>query len=174
MAVGRSAATKIDWSKIGSQLGLRGQTAAALSNFKKRNDDARRKLNMLNNTPQSVDFQHYRNTLGNTAVVDEIEQHFKSFKPATYDVNRQLKAIDAFEAQAVKSAEETKGKVDGELKDLERTLKNIESARPFDELTVDEVAAAQPDIDKRTEQLVSNHKWAVPGYKERFGDLSVL
>ena len=68
--------------------------------------------------------------------MDEIEQHFKSFKPATYDVNRQLKAIDAFEAQAVKSAEETKGKVDGELKDLERTLKNIESARPFDELTV--------------------------------------
>lgn len=91
---------------------------------------------MLNNTPQVVDFQHYRNTLGNTAVVDEIEQHFKSFKPATYDVNRQLKAIDAFEAQAVKSAEETKGKVDGELKDLERTLKNIESARPFEDLTV--------------------------------------
>ena len=69
-------------------------------------------------------------------MVDEIEQHFKSFKPATYDVNRQLKAIDAFEAQAVKSAEETKGKVDEEMKDLERTLTNIESARPFEELTV--------------------------------------
>ena len=91
---------------------------------------------MLNNTPQTVDFRHYRNTLGNTAVVDEIEQHFKQFKPATYDVNRQLKAIEAFEAQAVKSAEETKGRVDEELKDLERTLTNIESARPFEDLTV--------------------------------------
>lgn len=29
----------------------------------------------------------------------------------------------------------------------------------------DEVAAAQPDIDKRTEQLVSKGRWAVPGYK---------
>ena len=47
-----------------------------------------------------------------------------------------MKAIEAFEAQAVKSAEETKGKVDLELKDLEKTLKNIEEARPFDELTV--------------------------------------
>lgn len=36
----------------------------------------------------------------------------------------------------MKSAEETKGKVDLELKDLEKTLKNIEEARPFDELTV--------------------------------------
>lgn len=51
-------------------------------------------------------------------------------------MQRQIKAIEAFEAQAVKSAEETKGKVDAELKDLEATLKNIESARPFEDLTV--------------------------------------
>ena len=68
--------------------------------------------------------------------MDEIEQHFKQFKPATYDVSRQLKAIDAFEAQAVKSAEETKGRVDSELKELEKTLTNIETARPFEDLTV--------------------------------------
>ena len=72
----------------------------------------------------------------NQAVVDEIEKHFNSFKPATYDVGRQIKAIEAFEAQALKNAEETKGRVDLELKDLEKTLKNIEEARPFDELTV--------------------------------------
>ncbi len=59
----------------------------------------------------------------------------------------------------------------------------------------DEVAAARPDIDERTTQLVSKGRWAVPGYKvrqittdsllaieknvlihmqEKFGDLSVL
>lgn len=60
----------------------------------------------------------------------------KAFKPATYDVDRQIKAIEAFEAQAVKSAEETKKKVDGELRALETTLKDIETARPFEDLTV--------------------------------------
>jgi len=163
--------------------------------------------------PQTVDFQHFRNTLKNTTVIDEIEQHFKQFKPATYDVNRQLKAIEAFEAQAVKSAEETKGRVDAELRDLDKTLENIETARPFEDLTVvcagvfrlgctmhrrwltipqDEVAAARPDIDERTTQLVSKGRWGVPGYKvsllwhmlcyfnvliitkEKFGDLSLL
>lgn len=37
----------------------------------------------------------------------------------------------------------------------------------------DEVAAAQPDIDKRTEQLVSKGRWAVPGYKVRLERTSI-
>jgi replicative DNA helicase len=121
---------------VTSSLGLRGQTATSLQAFKKRNDDARRKVQVLSEQPQTVNFDHYRSILKNQAIVDEIEGYVKNFKPATYDVSRQLKAIDAFEAQAVKSAEETKGKVESELRNLEKTLENIETARPFDELTV--------------------------------------
>lgn len=36
----------------------------------------------------------------------------------------------------MQNAQMTKGKVDAELKDLEKTLKNIEEARPFEDLTV--------------------------------------
>lgn len=132
----RSAALKIDWAKVTSALGLRGQTAASLQAFKKRNDDARRKVQQLSEQPQTVDFDYYRRTLKNQAIVDEIENYFKNFKPATYDLSRQLKAIDAFEAQAIKSAEETKGRVEAELANLRKTLENIETARPFEDLTV--------------------------------------
>ncbi|KAJ5109948.1 ATP synthase subunit d [Penicillium argentinense] len=170
----RSAALKIDWAKVSTSLGLRGQTAASLQSFKKRNDDARRKVQVLSEQPQSVDFAHYRKVLKNQAIVDEIENHFKNFKPASYDVNRQLKAIDAFEAQAVQNAEQTKGKIDSELVNLQKTLENIETARPFEDLTVDEVASAQPEIDEKTASLVSKGKWMPPGYKERFGDLSAV
>ncbi|KAF7113975.1 hypothetical protein CNMCM5793_006158 [Aspergillus hiratsukae] len=170
----RSAALKIDWVKVTSSLGLRGQTAASLQAFKKRNDDARRKVQVLSEQPQTVNFDHYRSILKNQAIVDEIEGYFKNYKPATYDVGRQLKAIDAFEAQAVQSAEETKGKVESEIRNLEKTLENIETARPFDELTVDEVAAAQPEIDEKTAALVSRGRWMPAGYKERFGDLSAV
>ncbi|KAL2069164.1 hypothetical protein VTL71DRAFT_15502 [Oculimacula yallundae] len=174
MAAGRSAALKLDWAKVTQSLGLRGQTAASLQAFKKRNEDARRRVQILSEQPSKVDFAHYKSVLKNQAVIEEIEKHFSTFKPATYDVGRQIKAIEAFEAQAVKNAEETKGRVDLELKDLEATLKNIETARPFEDLTVDEVAAARPDIDEKTNQLVSKGRWGVPGYKEKFGDLSVL
>ena len=90
----------------------------------------------MSETPQTIDFEHYRKVLKNQTVIDEIEQHFKAFKPATYDVTRQLKAIEAFEAQAVKGAEDTKGKVEIELMNLDKTLHNIETARPFEDLTV--------------------------------------
>lgn len=119
-----------------NSLGLRGQTVSSLQAFKKRNEDARRKVQQLSEQPTAVDFAAYRSTLKNTAVIDEIEKRFKAFKPASYDVSRQLKAIDAFEVEAVKNAEATKQAVDLELKDLAATLKNIESARPFEDLTV--------------------------------------
>ncbi len=93
-------------------------------------------MQVLSEQPQEIDFARYRSQLKNQSVVDEIEDHFKRFKPVTYDVGRQIKAIEAFEAQAVRNAEETKGKVDMELRDLEKTLKNIEEARPFEDLTV--------------------------------------
>lgn len=121
---------------MGTKLGLKGSTAQALQAFKKRNDDARRRVQLLSAQPQTVDFSHYRSILKNQAVVDDIEKQVSGFQVKKYDVGRQINAIEAFEAQAVKSAEETKGKVDAELQDLEKTLKNIETARPFEDLTV--------------------------------------
>lgn len=90
----------------------------------------------MSELPQSVDFSHYRKSLKNQDIVADLEKQVNSFSVKKIDVSRQLKAIDAFEQQAVKSAEQTKGKVDAELKDLEKTLQNIESASPFEDLTV--------------------------------------
>ncbi|KOS20863.1 ATP synthase subunit d [Escovopsis weberi] len=170
----RSAALKLDWVKVTQSLGLRGQTVASLQAFKKRNEDARRKVQQLGEQATTVDFAHYRGLLKNQAIVDEIEKRFKAFKPTTYDVSRQLKAIDAFEVEAVKNAEETKEAVDLELKDLAATLQNIEQARPFEDLTVDDVAAAEESIDRKTSELVEKGRWMVPGYKEKFGDLAMV
>ncbi|KAI5287950.1 ATP synthase d subunit, partial [Ascosphaera aggregata] len=170
----RSAATKIDWAKVSSSLSLRGQTAASLQAFKKRNDDARRKVQILSEAAQTVDFQHYRSVLNNKAIVDKIESQFKSFKPATFDLNRQLKAIEAFEAQAMKGAQETKTNVEAELAKLQETLSKIESARPLHDLTVEEVNAAEPEVLKKTEQMVSQGRWMPPGYQEKFGNLAIM
>lgn len=119
-----------------TSLGLRGQTVTSLQAFKSRNENAKRKVQQLSELPTAVDFAQYRSTLKNQAVVDEIEKRFKAFKPTTYDISRQLKAIDTFEAEAVRNAQATKEKVDLELQDLNKTLQNIEQARPFEELTV--------------------------------------
>ena len=124
-----------------SGLHLKGQTAASLQAFKKRNDDARRKITQLQAQPQSIDFATYRDTLKNTAVVDELEQQLKQYKPKTYDVSRQIKALEAFEVQAVKSAEETKEKVDAEVQSLQKALDDIAKVRPWEQIDVVSVAS---------------------------------
>ena len=48
----------------------------------------------------------------------------------------------------MKSAEETKAKVDVDLKELEKTLDSIETARPFNEL--DAVSVHHPNDDRIT------------------------
>ncbi|ODQ62938.1 hypothetical protein WICANDRAFT_103648 [Wickerhamomyces anomalus NRRL Y-366-8] len=173
-ALRASAAAKLDWTKVISKLGLTGNTAASLSAFKKRNDEARRSIVELKAQPTDVDFSHYRSVLNNQAVVDEIEKHVKAYKPVTYDVAKQLKSIEAFEAKAVENATATEDVVAKELADLQKTLANIDAARPFDQLTVDDVVKVRPDIDDKVELMVSKGKWAVPGYKEKFGDLNVM
>ncbi|KAI9656627.1 MAG: ATP synthase d subunit [Alyxoria varia] len=169
-----SASTKIDWTRLTSSLGLKGNTATALTAFKKRNDDARRRLQTLQERPTTVDFKSYRDVLKNTAVIDEVERSMRDYKVKTVDVSRQLKSIEGFEAQAVASAQETASLVSSEMKALEQTMKNIEEARPFEECTTEEIFHAEPAVAEKTEHHVKNHRWMPPGYKEKFGDLSVM
>ena len=77
------------------------ETIASLQAFRKRHADAQRIQAQLASQPTTVDLEHYRSVLRNKAVVDEAEKILRDFKPVTYDVNAQIKAIEAFEAKAV-------------------------------------------------------------------------
>lgn len=165
---------KLDWSKLIQSLGLKGKTAAGLQAFKKRNDEARRAVFELLQQKTDVDFAYYKSVLKNQEIVDKIQADVASFKPVTYDILKQLNTIEAFKQKALENATATEEVVAKELKELAETLDNIESARPFDELTLDDVAKARPDIDDKVTQVVKKGRWDVPGYHEKFGDLVVM
>lgn len=173
-SVAKSAVTKLNWAKVISSLGLTGNTAASLNAFKKRNDEAKKEHLDLAQQATDVDFDHYRSILSNSKVVDEIERAVRAFKPVTYDVSKSIKTIDIFGEKAVENAKLTEKSALEEIKQLQDTLKDIESARPFDELTVEDVAKARPDLDEKVTYMVKNGKWEVPGYKDKFGDLTVM
>lgn len=98
-----------------------------------------------------VDLSHYKSILKNASAVEAAEKALSSFKPVDYDVSKWDKVVDAFEQKAVSQAKETVQKVDKEETDLKATLSNITEARPFEDLTSDEAAAANPEISKATE-----------------------
>lgn len=173
MSVAKSA-TKLNWAHVIKSLGLTGSTASSLTAFKKRFDDAKKDQQALSTQSTEVDFAHYRSVLKNTKVVDDVDKAVSGFKPVSYDVSKTLKTIDIFEQKAVENAKLTEKSVLSEIEQLQATLKDIEGARPFDQLTVEDVAKARPDLDEKVDYMVKNGKWEVPGYKEKFGDLTVM
>ena len=128
----------------------------------------------LGSASTEVDFSFYRSTLKNQDVVDKIEAAYKNFSPVTYDVSKQLKTIEAFEAKALANAQETAQTVEKELADLQATLSNIETARPFDQLTLEDLNKARPDIEAKVVEAVKKGRWETPGYDETFGSLVVM
>jgi len=170
----KAATAAVDFTRIYSTLGLGKETVAALQAFRKRHSEAQRITGQLNAQPTTVDLAHYRSVLKNKAIVDEAEKILRDFKPVTYDVGAHVKAIETFETKAIVKAKETEAQIDVELKDLQATLANIQDARPFEDLTVDEVGQAHPRILETVENMVKKGKWTVPGYKEKFGDLSLM
>lgn len=173
-SVAKAASTKLNWAQVIKTLGLTGSTSQSLTAFKKRNDDAKKELLALQSQSSEVDFAHYKSILNNKAVVDEVQKSVQGFSPVSYDVSKTLKTIEIFEEKAVENAKLTEKSVLEEIEQLTATLKDIEGARPFDQLTVDDIAKARPDLDEKVTYMVKNGKWEVPGYKEKFGDLTVM
>ncbi|KAI9027351.1 hypothetical protein CLU79DRAFT_788963 [Phycomyces nitens] len=170
MASVRAVAKKIDWSKL--SVSLPKETAGSLAAFRKRNDEVKRQLAELKAQSTTVDFSVYRKSLKNQAVIDQAEKALKGFKPVAYNLDAQIKAIDQFEAKAVAKAQTTVEQIDVELKDLHATLTNIEDSRPIEQLTVDDIVVAKPEITKNIEDMLQKGKFSIPGYKEKFGDIS--
>ncbi|PRT52396.1 ATP synthase subunit d, mitochondrial [Wickerhamiella sorbophila] len=170
----KQVTTKLDWGKIVSTLGLTGSTASSLLAFRKRNEDAKTKVNHLEQEDVSIDFAYYKSVLKNQKIVSEVEAAFKSFKPVTYDISKQIKVIETFEAKALENAESTESKVKEELGALKSTLDNIKSARAFEDLVVEDMTKAAPEIDKKVAEMVQKGRWNVPGYEEKFGSTVVM
>ncbi|KAI7865192.1 hypothetical protein BDF14DRAFT_1730746 [Spinellus fusiger] len=166
----RAVAKQIDWSKL--TVSLPKETSVALLAFRKRNEEVKRQLAELKTQSTDVDFAKYRKVLKNQAVIEQSEKAVKGFKPVVYNVDAQIKAIDQFEAKAVSRAQSTVQQIEVELKDLHATLSNIENARPVEQLTVDDIIIAKPEIIKNVEDMLQKGQYTIPGYKEKFGDIS--
>lgn len=170
----KQVATKLDWGKIVSTLGLTGSTSSSLLAFRRRNEDAKVKLSNLETQTTEVDFAHYRNILSNQKVLSEVENALKSFKAVTYDTSKQIKTIEAFEAKALENAEATQSKVSQELSSLKETLNNIKSARAFEELVVEDITKAAPEVEEKVQEFIKKGRWDVPGYAEKFGSTVIM
>ena len=161
---------KINWGGLSSK--LRPDTLASVSSFKRQYEELSKKLLELQEQSTTIDWSAYSSISG-TRVFSEAQKSFNSFSPAKVDLDKTLKSIAVEEEVALKAAKETSAAVAKELKDLKQLLVDIESARPIDQLTVDDVAKSIPDLDAKVEKMVKRGQWTPPGYYEKFGEFKI-
>ncbi|KAI8617513.1 hypothetical protein BC830DRAFT_1062371 [Chytriomyces sp. MP71] len=160
------AAKKIDFARLATS--LRPDTVASLNAFRRRHTDLIKQISDLREQSTSINFEGYRNVLSNKKIVNDAEKAFAAFRPAAYDLKEQLRVIEAQEAKAIAAAEATERRINQEMVELKELLVNIETARPVDQLTVDDVVKAVPEIDSIVEKMVKRGQWRLPGYYEKF------
>ncbi|KAJ3129562.1 ATP synthase d subunit [Nowakowskiella sp. JEL0407] len=167
----KSIASQINWSALSAK--LKPDTVLALTNFHRRHQELSKQILELKEQKTSIDFAHYKSILSNKAIVDEAEKALSSFKPASYDLTEQIRIIEEQEVKAVAAAEKTAKKINVEMTELNDLLKNIETARPIEQVTVEDVALAIPELDATVQKMIKRGQWTVPGYYERFGEFKV-
>jgi F-type H+-transporting ATPase subunit d len=161
---------KINWGGLSSK--LRPETLASVSAFKRDYEALSKKLLELQDSPTTIDWNVY-SSISKTKVFSEAKKSFESFKPKKLDLDATLKSIAQEEAAANKSAKETSAAVEKELTELKQLVVDIESARPVDQLTVDDVSKAIPDLDAKVERMVKRGQWNPPKYYETFGEFKI-
>ncbi|KAJ3236097.1 ATP synthase d subunit [Chytriomyces hyalinus] len=159
------AARKVDFSKLTAT--LRPDTVASVNAFRRRHADLVKQISELREQSTTINFEGYRSILSNKKVVNDAEKAFSAFRPASYDLKEQMRVIEAQEAKAVAAAEATERRINQELVELKDLLVHIETARPVDQLTVDDVVKAVPEIDGIVEKMAKRGQWRLPGYYEK-------
>ncbi|KAJ3289102.1 mitochondrial ATP synthase [Rhizoclosmatium globosum] len=165
------AAKRVDFAKLAAS--LRPDTVASLNAFRRRHTDLVKQIADLKEQATTINFEGYRSILSNKKVVNDAEKAFAAFKPAQYDLREQLRVIEAQEIKAVAAAEATEKRITQELVELKELLVNIDTARPVDQLTIDDVVKAVPEIDATVEKMIKRGQWRMPGYYEKFGEFNV-
>ncbi|KAG5437734.1 hypothetical protein PCANB_000447 [Pneumocystis canis] len=170
----RSTASKINWTKLRSCYKLNTTTISSLLEFQKRNIDAQTKVNLLQEQAQGINFSYYHSIIKDKTLLNEIEKDVKGFKPLKYNIDSQMKMINLLETKAFQSAKKMEYQIDLELIQLKKTLLNIQQARPIEDLTIHDILIACPEIEEKVEKMIKNNQWSIPGYKEKFGNLTII
>ncbi|TPX38592.1 hypothetical protein SeMB42_g06646 [Synchytrium endobioticum] len=165
------AASSVNWSSVTSK--LKPETVAALNAFRRRHADLTKQVQEFREQQISIDFGSYQKVLQNKKVVADAERAFTKFSPATIDLSDIIRKIETQESAAVAQAEKTVQSLHGELNELNDLLTNIETARPVEQLTVQDVIKAMPELDATVEKMAKRGQWRVPGYYEKFGEFQV-
>ncbi|PVU87799.1 hypothetical protein BB561_006168 [Smittium simulii] len=169
----RNLVESINWATLTSALSKKAQVVKSLSSFNKKYQELDRELASLREQKTDLAFEHYRDLLKNTKIVDEMQAKYSGYKLEKLDTQKYIATLADFEKTAVASATEYSSELQTKLTDLVQTVQNIDNTRSVTQLTVEDVVNATPEILEEAQAMVNNGEFYVKGYESKFPDLSL-
>lgn len=124
------------------------QWRAQLVNLKRQHDDLTTKISALPKDAPHIDWDRYRKVSSAPTIIDELKAEYESSVIPPADAAGELKAIEDEYKQTSKEAEQYIAYVQDRLNKLSVELKTLETSKPIDDLTFQDVLNENPNLEK--------------------------
>ncbi|XP_008315726.1 ATP synthase peripheral stalk subunit d, mitochondrial [Cynoglossus semilaevis] len=135
MAGRRVALKAIDWVAFAER--VPANQKAMFNALKTRSDAISAKLSSLPEAPAAIDWNFYKTTVANRAMVDDFEKKFKALQ-VPQPTDTQTSTINAEEAEANKGAAAYIEASNARIAHYEKELDKLKNMIPFEQMTVEE------------------------------------
>lgn len=146
----------IDWTKLSAS--IPAETRGEYNQFRARYEMFLARVNAYPETPQSIEWEHFKQGISKPGFVDSFQKQYEALKipyPAdttSESLAQRRKEVD-LEAQKVIAQSKLKAE------ELQKELDSIMAQKPLEDMTVDEYLADKPELREKAEKDTYNHVW---------------
>ncbi|XP_065579818.1 ATP synthase subunit d, mitochondrial-like [Artemia franciscana] len=142
MASKRIARSSIDWAKMAES--VPESQKAMYNQFKAKSDGYIRKALSYPEQPSPINWEHYRKSLTNPAMVDAFKKQYEALK-VPYPEDKVSSQIDAQEAEAKKEITKFIQESRGRIENYKAELGKLGQMIPFEHMTLEDFFEAFPE-----------------------------
>eukprot|EP01135_Chromosphaera_perkinsii_P005583 Nk52_evm2s354 gene=Nk52_evmTU2s354 len=148
--------TEFNWSGLVHKLPEAARPELAV--LRAKYTDLQSKLETLPDKKPEINWAYFKSVISAPGIVERYQKEFDSLNVPKPE-NKALANIEKNEAEFKKQGEQARENTMKMIADLEAKLNAIHAERPLDELTVDEVLAANPAWKKEAEEKLKDNRW---------------
>lgn len=162
MAARRVGQKVVDWVKL--QQAVPAEVRGDFLAFRGKYESSKARMNAYPEQPQPIDWSFYKSNIAKPGFVEEFEKKFNSLEvpypkdTASSRLAERQKEIEEQSQEAIKNSK-------AEAARLKQELHNLQSEKPYEEMTIDEYLADKPELREQIQKDTDNYIWYMP--KER-------
>ncbi|PJF16573.1 hypothetical protein PSACC_03574 [Paramicrosporidium saccamoebae] len=160
-------AGSVDWTRVLSR--CNPQVRKGVMDLRAHHEDLRRQIADAKSSVPKLDFDYYKSKLPSKeygTMLSEMEGKVKGFQPTKTDYSDKLKVLENEKQTQLQEASAFLNKLEGDVQALKAQLDKLRSAKPVEQMTVDDVYELNPEYKEKIYTAIKNDNWATEEEKD--------